>query len=947
MPHYLRTLGALALYEGARPERDADPVLANSKSLALLAYVALAPGRRVRRSHLARLLWPDVDATPGRRSLRQALYYLSKRSGAELLRSEEGAVTVVEDALEVDVWAFDRALSEERLADAVELYGGAFLSGFPSRAGREFETWIETQNERIWSGVKAACHELVARAIEADDLDRAVRYGRTYAELNPLDEAARSTLVRALLAKGDRVAAYRQYEAYRTLLAEELGEEPDEALAGRMRELRDEIFAGPGAPGLEASSSAGEDPGGEAGERGVHAGDGDPPGDRRSDRRGAAAGAGAGPLRWALVGAVSAAAVFAAMAVTGWLPDSDRAGPAGWEGADGLLTIRHGAEGDRVSEVTLEDGVASLRGTELPPRVLVSPRRDLLAEDVRTDSGPDVVVRDRSTGEVLARVATRADENAVAWSPDQSRLLVSLGEPLEGEREYRRELVELRLEDGSVRRLAGRRLHTGGSSAVWSPLGDRVAYTGIGDDGRPRLHVADADGSAPRALTPPGAADATPAWSPDGRWIAFASDRAGDFDLYLVSSSGGELERLTFGPGDAVAPTWLGEDRLAFRVLTEEGGELWLLDLRSRATREVAGPIEGLGADRVADRFPQGSWIETVRVRGGDLAMAAGQRTELEAHVVTAAGDTLRPGAALIRWTSLASGTVVVDSLVRGLGEVETTPAALGRREGTARLVASVGGWRADTVGARVGRVVTASGLPTLMEEDWTEGIDRERWTPFGEPAPGVVRRPSTAGGEMRRFFDPGGDANYSSGLVSRAPFSLAGGLSLEFESRVPRSERLYETVRIGLHRDTAYAPVQWAREGRLDLLELGLRGDRSPPELRLPDEDLRLPATDTTGAARRHALQVEPDGRVSYALDGRLLWRSARPRLADALGSRARLRLAGQSLRTDVLVGTVRLWRGVRYTAAPPPERQFRLSNPDPARGDDGERRRPDDGPP
>lgn len=923
MPHYLRTLGAIALYDEAPPGPEAEPVLSDSKSLALLAYVALAPGRRVRRSHLARLLWPEVESTQARRSLRQALYYLSKRAGRELLRSEEGAVSVVEDSLEVDVWAFDRALREERLADAVALHGGAFLARYGSRAGREFETWVETQDERVRSGVKAACHELASRSIEAGELDRAVRYGRRYVELNPFDDTAQSTLLRALLARGDRVAAYRQYEAYRTLLQEELGTEPDEALAERVRVLRNEIFAEPDASGVAPSSLP-------RAAEGAEGGGGGP-----ADHGGLP---GHGPLRWALAGALASALLLAAISVAGWhLLRSDAALP-GWEGADGVLTVRHGPDrATVVTEVRIEGGVASLRTRELPPDALVSPRGDLLAARVVTDSGPDVIVRDRTTGAPVAAAASRADERALAWAPDQSRLLIARVERLAGDRGYRDVLHVLSLEDGSVRRLEGRMSHRPRTWATWSPLGDRIAYVSPGAAGRPDVVVMDADGSRARPLTDHSGRDLTPAWSPDGRMIAFASDRAGDLDLYVVASRDGEPERVTFGPDDEVAPTWLSGDRLAFRVISEDGGELWLLDLRSRATRRLAGPIEGLGPHRSADRFPEESWIEHVRIRGGGRAMAVGQHGELEALAVTRAGDTLGASGPAVRWRSLAPDVVEIDTLPSETRGLAGPAAAVASTEGVARVVASAGGWRVDTATFRIGRTAVHDDLPVLLEEDWSDGVDEGRWRPFGDPAPSVVSRPAEGtGGGARRVLDPDGDANHLSGLVSRRAYPLDAGLTMELEVRVPLSDRIYEQVRAGFHPDTTLPPAGWARTGTPILVEVGVRGDRRRPRLRVGAEPVRPPAVDVTGPLRRHALQVEPDGRVSYALDGRLLWRSAVSEVAAHVDRSALLRIAGQSLRTDVEVGTVRLWRGVRYTIVPPPEREFRLAPHAPSRGPD-----------
>ena len=44
--------------------------------------------------------------------------------------------------------------------------------------------------------------------------------------------------------------------------------------------------------------------------------------------------------------------------------------------------------------------------------------------------------------------------------------------------------------------------------------------------------------------------DTCPVWSPDGKQIAFASDRYGNFDVFVMPSTGGEATRLTFHSAD-------------------------------------------------------------------------------------------------------------------------------------------------------------------------------------------------------------------------------------------------------------------------------------------------------------------------------------------------------------------------------------------------------------
>ncbi len=74
-----------------------------------------------------------------------------------------------------------------------------------------------------------------------------------------------------------------------------------------------------------------------------------------------------------------------------------------------------------------------------------------------------------------------------------------------------------------------------------SPDGTQIAFTYKGD-----LYLVPASGGTARPLTSHEAHDYMPVWSPDGRSLAFASDRYGNFDLFIVPVTGGEPRRLTY-----------------------------------------------------------------------------------------------------------------------------------------------------------------------------------------------------------------------------------------------------------------------------------------------------------------------------------------------------------------------------------------------------------------
>ncbi len=54
-----------------------------------------------------------------------------------------------------------------------------------------------------------------------------------------------------------------------------------------------------------------------------------------------------------------------------------------------------------------------------------------------------------------------------------------------------------------------------------------------------------ANGSGQRSLTRNPATDADPAWSPDGRKIAFVSNRGGTYEVYVMNPDGSGQQRLT------------------------------------------------------------------------------------------------------------------------------------------------------------------------------------------------------------------------------------------------------------------------------------------------------------------------------------------------------------------------------------------------------------------
>jgi Tol biopolymer transport system component len=97
--------------------------------------------------------------------------------------------------------------------------------------------------------------------------------------------------------------------------------------------------------------------------------------------------------------------------------------------------------------------------------------------------------------------------------------------------------------------------------ATWSPDGKQVVFGSLRGSAVERgedLFIIDANGDNLARLTSTGG-NGAPAWSPNGRWIAFVSNRVGNPDVYLMRPDGSRLRRLTTHRAGGYSPTWIGE----------------------------------------------------------------------------------------------------------------------------------------------------------------------------------------------------------------------------------------------------------------------------------------------------------------------------------------------------------------------------------------------------
>jgi Tol biopolymer transport system component len=112
---------------------------------------------------------------------------------------------------------------------------------------------------------------------------------------------------------------------------------------------------------------------------------------------------------------------------------------------------------------------------------------------------------------------------------------------------------------------------------VVSPDGAQVAFAALGDLWAMRVS------GAPERLTRDASVDADPAWSPDGRSLAYSSDRGGSMNLWVRDLQSGADRQLTRGAGAAMQASWSPDGtRIAFG---DPDGQIQIVDVATGAIR--------------------------------------------------------------------------------------------------------------------------------------------------------------------------------------------------------------------------------------------------------------------------------------------------------------------------------------------------------------------------
>ena len=210
---------------------------------------------------------------------------------------------------------------------------------------------------------------------------------------------------------------------------------------------------------------------------------------------------------------------------------------------------------------------------------------------------------------------------APAISPDGKRAVVIVARVNWNDDKYERELDLVDLATHARRVLTYDR--TGLAQPAWSPDGTKLAFEST-RFGNSDVFVIAADGSSETQLTRSPGFDGDPAWSPDGTKIAFTSVRDGNKEIYVMNADGTGQTRLTNNAGTVVNvdtdqvdqdPAWSPDGRkLAFESTRDGNFEIYSMNPDGSGQTRLT---DHLGLDALPEWSPDGKLIAFESNRAG------------------------------------------------------------------------------------------------------------------------------------------------------------------------------------------------------------------------------------------------------------------------------------------------------------------------------------------
>ena len=212
-----------------------------------------------------------------------------------------------------------------------------------------------------------------------------------------------------------------------------------------------------------------------------------------------------------------------------------------------------------VYDVATEETELMVSGIDATQPPVWAPDADRVAYVSDAEGSTDIYMIELATGQETRLTFSEERERVGDWSPDGQWLVFT---------EEGRDGLLLRNPTG-VNRIE--LTHGADSSPVWSPKGDRIAFLRETEDGhdiyvlRPTKSDDWSDDTDEVAVSDDKYDELEPAWSADGRRLAFVVKFDDQSEIFTVLTDGSERKQLTYNTVDDLMPVWSGSgDKIAF-----------------------------------------------------------------------------------------------------------------------------------------------------------------------------------------------------------------------------------------------------------------------------------------------------------------------------------------------------------------------------------------------